>query len=829
MSEYTEQELQEIDDKIIKYLSKSEIQSQISETNKTNSPRFNIDIDKMRETDPELVKSIIKNPMQVLNLIERHLNEISKDLKGEKIIQKQSVEEKKENPIRINCIGNLGKNLVSPRGLRAMLSNQYVGVQGIVIRTSIVRPKLVYSVHYCEETGSGSIKEYYDQMTINPSDRNLNGNFQGQANGYINNAVPTKDNNQHPLSFEYGFSKFKQFQIILVQELPERTPVGQLPRSVEVILEEDLVDKVKPGDRVEVRGVFKIISSQSTSYSGISRNVLIATNIISLTGDIDKPNLTGEDIQNITNLSRRNNVFDILSESIAPGIQGHSFIKRALILQLLGGTEKNLDNGTHLRGDINVLMVGDPSTAKSQFLRYILSISPNAINTTGRGSTGVGLTAAVVIDRDTGDRHLEAGAMVLGDRGIVCIDEFDKMNELDRVAIHEVMEQQTVTIAKAGIHVSLNARCSVLAAANPIYGQYVTDISASRNIGFPDSLLSRFDLCFIVLDEHSAEMDRKISERVLDNHMYTIDTSKFGDESEDKVIEPEIKLNENKKTIMYEKNNQNSNSNKGKKDILTREFLRKYIYYAKSKINPQLTKESTEFISKSWGKLREKSISNECKGKVIPITVRTLESLIRIATAFAKARLSLKVEKQDCQNALELLADSIFYENERNEGYDDDNYMDLVNEEEENDKNKKKTKKVKKEEIEETIIPLQEEDEQSEEKSKKSKKHRGRKSKDKKEVEELIEAQVEEDDDADIDDIKITEEQANIIFKFIFENTKRKRNQTIAIDELWNIIKDKKECKDKKIFKKKKLIDICSRLEDEGKIFVSETKEITLV
>ena len=263
MSEYTEQELQEIDDKIIKYLSKSELQSQISETNKTNSPRFNIDIDKMRETDPDLVKAIIKNPMQVLNLIERHLNEISKDLKGEKIVQKQSVEEKKENPIRINCIGNLGKNLVSPRGLRAMLSNQYVGVQGIVIRTSIVRPKLVYSVHYCEETNNGTIKEYHDQMTLNPSDKNLNGNFQGQANSYISNAVPTKDNNQNPLSFEYGFSKFKQFQIILVQELPERTPVGQLPRSVEVILEEDLVDKVKPGDRVEVRGVFKIISSQS--------------------------------------------------------------------------------------------------------------------------------------------------------------------------------------------------------------------------------------------------------------------------------------------------------------------------------------------------------------------------------------------------------------------------------------------------------------------------------------------------------------------------------------------------------------------------------------
>ena len=827
MSEDLDFNIEDIEQRISRYFNTESVQSSIQDAIKKNLSRITIDINRMRESDPSLVKMVLKSPLKIIPLMERRIDEIAKTFKSEKE-QSNTIQTQKEEKLHLNLQGMLGTHLVSPRGLTADLTNQYVGVQGIVTRISQVRSKLVYSVHYCEETKKGNIKEYNDQMKIQESSNTygqpINGNFEiGKASGFMNNAIPTRDINHNPLTLEYGHSKFKDNQTILLQEPPERTPIGQLPRAIEVVLEGDLVDKVKPGDRIQVNGIFKTISTMSTNTNGSVKTVLIGTNVQELNNDVQQNEFTGEDLKRIKELAKQKDVFDVLANSIAPGIYGHQNIKKALVLQLLGGNETNLEDGTHLRGDINILMIGDPSTAKSQFLRYMLNVAPNAINTTGKGSTGVGLTAAVVVDKDIGERHLEAGAMVLGDRGIVCIDEFDKMNEVDRVAIHEVMEQQTVTIAKAGIHVSLNARCSVLAAANPIYGQYLPDVSASRNIGFPDSLLSRFDLCFVVLDEHSSELDRKISERVIDNHMYTIDATKFGDESEDKVIEPEIKLEENKKTTMYEK--KNPNSRKDNKNILTRDFLRKYIHYAKSKINPSLTKEATEYISTSWSKLREMSIEDDNKRKVIPVTVRTLESLIRLSTAFAKARLSQKVEKKDAEQAFVLLLNTIFQGNEEKED-EEDNKMDLV-EEEEDDKRKKKSKKKEKKE---EIIPLDEDEEEEEISQKSSKKRRGKKSRERKELEELIEAQVDEGEEKEEkDDDNITEEMANTIFKFIYENARKKKNQTIKMDELWNIIKGKKECRDKKINNSKILKNACTRLEDEGKIFISEDNEITLV
>ena len=304
-----------------------------------------------------------------------------------------------------------------------------------------------------------------------------------------------------------------------------------------------------------------------------------------------------------------------------------------------------------------MMMVGDPSTAKSQLLRSIMNLGPLVINTTGRGSSGVGLTAAVLTDRETGERRLEAGAMVLADRGIVCIDEFDKMNEVDRVAIHEVMEQQTVTIAKAGIHTSLNARCSVIAAANPIYGMYDTEIDPARNIGLPDSLLSRFDLLFLVLDQRDTGIDRRIAEHVVRMHRYRkpVDIHVEEKSEEAKVFEKFDRLLHG--GAVSETRSNATGFEREKVEILSSQFLQKYLQYCKVACFPILREEAVDFIASEYASLRSKEMN-----KSLPVTARSLETLIRLSTAHAKLRLSIQVTRHDCIIASNLLKQALFSE-----------------------------------------------------------------------------------------------------------------------------------------------------------------------
>ncbi len=472
--------------------------------------------------------------------------------------------------------------------------------------------------------------------------------------------------------------------------MPERAPAGQLPRGVDVIMDDDMVDRVKPGDRIQLVGIFRSLGNRNAGAgSSIFRTLILANNVVLLSsksgGGIAQATITDLDVRNINKLSKKDDIFDLLSESLAPSIYGHDYIKKAILLMLLGGMEKNLPNGTHLRGDINILMVGDPSTAKSQLLRFVLNTAPLAIATTGRGSSGVGLTAAVTSDKETGERRLEAGAMVLGDRGVVCIDEFDKMSDVDRVAIHEVMEQQTVTIAKAGIHTSLNARCSVIAAANPIFGQYDSNKDPHKNIALPDSLLSRFDLLFIVIDDVEDARDRAISEHVLAMHQYRPPGLEEGlpiRESGGQVLgiglEETDKQGQNKSTDVYEKYNailhsgmkasrsssaQNGQGRRGRRanqiTPVSMAFIKKYIQYSKQRCKPILTKEASDKIVGTYADLRNDEL-NAGKRRTSPITARTLETLIRLSTAHAKARLSGKVEVEDAIAAEQILRFALF-------------------------------------------------------------------------------------------------------------------------------------------------------------------------
>ncbi|KAL1495133.1 hypothetical protein AB1Y20_016999 [Prymnesium parvum] len=607
--------------------------------------RLMLSIDELRSFDAELTRNFMRRPAEYLPLFEEALRDAisAHDPSYEKHASLAQ--------LHIGLQGSFGAHHVSPRGLGAPLLNQLVCVEGIVTKCSLVRPKVLKSAHYCEATGRSHFKEYRDLTSLS-----------GAPTG---SAYLTRDADGHVLSTEYGLCEYLDHQQISLQEMPERAPPGQLPRSVDVLLENDLVDLCKPGDRVQVVGIHRALPSKSNS-SGMFNTLLLANHVRPCTKELASDAFTREDVLNIKTFSKREDVVDMMTKSLAPSICGHTMEKTALLLMLLGGHEKNLSNGTHLRGDINILMLGDPSTAKSQLLRFVLRIAPLAVSTTGRGSSGVGLTAAVTSDEDTGERRLEAGAMVLADRGVCCVDEFDKMLDADRVAIHEVMEQQTVTISKAGIHASLNARCSVVAAANPVYGQYDPNRTPMQNIGLPDSLLSRFDLLFIILDSKDPDHDRKISKHVLRMHslrrtvpppamvgMSAVDSSTSAKAAQ-MFVRVDAQLLEQACGRGRETEEVDAET-----ELLSADFIKKYIQYAKTTTAPQMSEAAAAKISQAYAALRTKVDEYQ---RTLPVTARTLETIIRLATAHAKLHLRGLVGTEDADFALELLYYALFKE-----------------------------------------------------------------------------------------------------------------------------------------------------------------------
>jgi len=638
-------------------------------------PRVKIRLAEVRSDHSQLEKGMRSDPQRHLRALEAACHVIG--------LEERPGYDKNEVRIKVAIDGIVGAMAFSPRSLLSSSLRQLVCVEGVAIKVSAVKPKVVRSVHYCPATKQHQSRDYADATDPNLGLPEIDDSGREIPDRVINitpSVFPTRDKDKNILETEFGLSSYKDHQTITLQEMPERAPMGQLPRSVELILDRDLVDKVKPGDRVQVVGVFRALattSSGQSSTSGVFKTVVLVNNIQILGRDTHQLNYLPSDIKAIKSLSKNNDILSILGRSLAPSIHGHESIKKALILQLLSGCEKNLANGTHLRGDINILMVGDPSTAKSQLLRSVMSIAPLAISTTGKGSTGVGLTAAVTSDPETRERRLEAGAMVLGDRGIVCVDEFDKMSENDRVAIHEAMEQQTVTIAKAGIHASLNARCSVLAAANPVYGQYDRRRRIQDNIGLPDSLLSRFDLLFVVLDHIDPDSDRRIANHVIRGHRYRSADGQAGNDSDDDddydYESDDQGRNRNNARIpsIWKKSQygsypttsspqiQSSLSEDKNDDILQHDFLRKYLHFAKTRIQPILTESAREHIVSRYAEMRSRQDE-----RTLPVTARTLETVIRLASAHAKARLSKFVEADpDCMHAMDILSFALYHEN----------------------------------------------------------------------------------------------------------------------------------------------------------------------
>ena len=414
-------------------------------------------------------------------------------------------------------------------------------------------------------------------------------------------------------------SRFIDFQIVRLQELPEDLPPGQLPHYIDVSIKQDLVDNARPGDRIILTGIVRIEQEFITgarATSGLYRLRIDGNNVEFLGGrgiktsrKSEREEISPEDEKIIKALTKNPDFYERLIDSFAPHIQGHTLIKEAIMLLITGSTQRILQDGTKIRGDINIFLVGDPGTAKSEMLKFCARIAPRGLYTSGRGSTAAGLTAAVVRDK-TGIMMLEAGAVVLGDQGLVCIDEFDKMKPEDRSALHEVMEQQSVSIAKGGIVATLNARTSILAAANPMYGKYDPFKNITENVNLPIPLLTRFDLIFVVRDIPSKEKDSKIARHIINLH-----TPRGNDT----------------------------------RSLIDVDILTKYLSYAK-RIDPVLTKEAEEKILEYYMKMR--NVDSE---DMITVTPRQLEGLIRLATARARLLMKDQVEAEDAERAIFLI------------------------------------------------------------------------------------------------------------------------------------------------------------------------------
>jgi replicative DNA helicase Mcm len=540
--------------------------------------------------NPLLAKEITHKPDEYLEAFNEAVLSVLREIHPD---YEQEIHEKSR--VRIG-------NYTVQKGLReinADLINKLVSISGMVVRSSEVKPlakKIAYKCTNCSTVTDAQLKGLVMKKPVKCP------------------ACSEKELEMDPES-----SLFIDFQMVRLQELPEDLPAGQLPHYIEVTVMSDLVDQCRPGDRIILTGIIRIEQEQlfPQAKTSLFRLRMEGNNIEYLGGragskdtrSVERIVISTEDERQIRNIASKPDAYEKLIASFAPHIYGHEPIKEAILLLIVGSVTKKLEDGSTRRGDINVLLVGDPGTAKSEMLKFTAKIAPRGLYTSGRGSTAAGLTAAVIRDK-SGIMMLEAGAVVLGDQGIVCIDEFDKIKPEDRSALHEVMEQQTCSVAKGGIVATLNARTSILSAANPIYGKYDPYKNITENVNLPVPLLTRFDLIFIVRDNPDKEKDNRVASHILEIHRDT-----------EKAARPAIDI----------------------------DLFSKYLSYAKQ-IEPTLTPEAIDIVRSYYMEMRR--IDSE---GMITVTPRQLEGLIRLASARARLLLKDLVDAEDAQRAIYLV------------------------------------------------------------------------------------------------------------------------------------------------------------------------------
>jgi replicative DNA helicase Mcm len=577
-------------EKLENFLHSKEIQKDLRKITAGGNKSLVVEFEKILEFDKDLAESLLDAPVVFFEAADEILENLTK-IPG----------------FRLRVKG--ADKTLEIRNIRAEHVSRFIQVEGVVTRAGEVKPEAKEAVFKCRRCGEENRVPQTGEMFREPLFcENPNCGKKGPFDLIIENTV------------------FRDWQSIQLQEPPERLRGGRIPRRLDCIIRDDFVDKAVPGNRVLVTGALRVFQErQQRERRTTFRKILFVSHVEIMQKGVEETELTPEDEAKIKELAKqdawlRTNII----QSIAPAVHGHEAIKEAIALQLFGCNPVVLSDGTRLRGDTHILLTGDPGTAKSQILKWVANVAPRGVYTSGMKSTGAGITAAAVRDEISGGWTLEAGALVIADGGLACIDEFEKMRDEDRSAILESMEQQTISVAKAGIIATLNTRTAILAAANPKLGRFSKEEPALKQLPIDPVILSRFDLVFILRDEPRADYDRSIAQHVL--NLYT---------SPGKVL----------------------------KVPFDPEFLRKIIIYARKNIDPKLDDKEAQKVIEDFFVGWRKSAAD--LGDPLPITVRQLESIIRLAKANARLRLSDRVTVEDANRAISLIKTSL-----RDAGFD---------------------------------------------------------------------------------------------------------------------------------------------------------------